>query len=631
MPERAGPLSLAGRVRESALPLGLFILGMIAAGWLGAAVEGRLARQAEERFQKVAEDVTRAVEAESRRVLADLTDVAAYATATRPLVHTDFHAFMVSSGKLSARPGVRAVAYAPHLTEASLGAYLNRLRFQEPARLRDGYPPFALTPPGPRADYFPAVMVEPPASRPGVVGYDLAANPDRLDAARRAFETGQPQASAPVSLSQDESSGLLSVLLTAPVYRAGALEGPHLPVWADLRAVVAMGYTPGLGLDRILPPDLPPGLAFTLYGDGTPDQVLHDHPAFRLPADPAGGLKGASVPLAEADMVRQLPFAGRLWTLAFGGLAEGRDPVSRATPYLLGAGAGMVALLLALLSATVIGEGRRLKERVAERTAALSAANRELDARRREAESANKAKSDFLALMSHELRTPLTAILGFSEMIRDQRMGPIGSDLYSEYAADIHKSGSHLLELVSDILDLARIEAGRGELAEEAVDLGDLVGQAARLLDDWAGRRGLELEVIPPAAPLVVRGDRRKLKQVVFNLLSNGIKFTPEGGRVSVHTGIDPQGQPELRVVDSGIGMSGDEVRRAIEPFTQIDSVLSRTVEGTGLGLPLVRALVGLHGGTFHLQSEPGAGTTAVVCLPAWRRAPDLAADQTEG
>ncbi|SDH64788.1 Signal transduction histidine kinase [Roseospirillum parvum] len=601
------------------MPLAVLIGGLLLSAWLGMELENRLAADSETRFQRAADGVSRAVAVEVRSALGDLSTVAAFATAHPDLDHATFHTFLTASRLLEIRPEVRAVAFAPHLTEATLSDFFEDLKRREPARRQSGYPPFSLVPPGPREDYFPAFLVEPPSGRQGVVGYDMASNPHRLDAFRRAFKTGQPQASGPVRLSQDAGKELISVLLTAPVFKAAALAQPDLVDWADMRGVVAMGYTPALGIGRVLPRALPPGLAFTLYGDGEPEQVLYDHPAFSLATVPDAVGQGPAVTRAEADLEWRIAVGGRMWTLAFSGCEAGRGALSRVLPWLLAGSGALAALLLALLTRSVLGEGRRLRERVAERTHALTVANQELDTRRREAESANKAKSDFLALMSHELRTPLTAILGFSEMIRDQRLGPIGTEYYATYAADIHSSGAHLLEVVSEILDLARIEAGRGELSEEPVDLGGLVEEAAGGLTEWAEGRGLTLRVMPPAEPIRARVDRRKIKQLILNLVSNAIKFTPGGGRVSVGVERDRKGRPAIIVRDSGIGMSQGDIERALETFTQIDSVLSRTVEGSGLGLPLVRALAELHGGTLELTSQPGQGTTATVFLPLWR------------
>lgn len=236
-----------------------------------------------------------------------------------------------------------------------------------------------------------------------------------------------------------------------------------------------------------------------------------------------------------------------------------------------------------------------------------------------EAESASRAKSEFLANMSHELRTPLNAILGFSEIIRSQVLGPVGVRKYLEYAEDIHRSGEHLLDIISDILDVARIDAGQSLLDEEIVLIGELVESSIMLVRESAARQGLEInaELAHDLPPILC--DRRKMKQVVINLLSNAVKFTEHGGRVSIRAWIDDAGGPVMEVSDTGIGMAAEDVPRVMEPFAQIGSPMTREHEGTGLGLPLVKKLVELHGGSIGVDTAPGRGTVVRVRLPTDR------------
>ncbi len=233
-----------------------------------------------------------------------------------------------------------------------------------------------------------------------------------------------------------------------------------------------------------------------------------------------------------------------------------------------------------------------------------------------EAEAANRAKAEFIANMSHELRTPLNAIIGFSEMMKEQAFGDLGDRRYREYANDIHNSGNHLLDIINDILDLSKFEAGKMELSTEPVDFVQIIQSSVHLLQESAERGGVSLvSIIPDTVPIVF-GDARALKQILINLLSNAIKFTRLGGEVFVEVKAMPSGEVHLIVRDTGIGIAAEDIPTAMAPFGQIDASFARRLEGTGLGLPIVKSLVEQHGGEFRLTSEPGVGTTATAVFP---------------
>jgi PAS domain S-box-containing protein len=234
------------------------------------------------------------------------------------------------------------------------------------------------------------------------------------------------------------------------------------------------------------------------------------------------------------------------------------------------------------------------------------------------AEYANRSKTDFLANMSHELRTPLNAIIGFSEVIEAGMFGPIGTR-YADYAHDIHESGQHLLEIINDILDLSKLEAGKFELHEVDVSVAAVVDQCLVLVRGRAEEGSVKVRIDIPDSLPKLRADRRAVKQILLNLLSNAVKFTPGGGSVILTARVCDGGCLNIAVADTGIGMSESDIKIALAPFGQIDSSLGRTHQGTGLGLPLCRSLIDLHGAELVIDSQPSEGTKIVVRFPKQR------------
>jgi signal transduction histidine kinase len=232
------------------------------------------------------------------------------------------------------------------------------------------------------------------------------------------------------------------------------------------------------------------------------------------------------------------------------------------------------------------------------------------------AEAANRAKSSFLANMSHELRTPLNAIIGFSDFMRCKALTP---SAHKEYADHIYASGIHLLQIVTDVLDLSRVEAGKMELNEDVVEIEPVVRASILIVSQRAAKDAIKLCVSISDSIPRIRADQVRLKQILINLLSNAVKFTPCNGEVNVNVNQSPQGEVVFAVRDTGIGIAPEDIPSIQKPFVQLDDVVTKRYEGTGLGVPLALAMAKLHGGSLHFESRPGLGTTVILTLPVER------------
>ena len=331
-------------------------------------------------------------------------------------------------------------------------------------------------------------------------------------------------------------------------------------------------------------------------------QNLHLH-SFWKHLDPFHGQRGLRVLVAAEAPI---PRGGRLELLAdLTGEARHLGDIGKQAFLVM---AGVLGFIAALGGTLVVRNGRQRQRHAAELAAAMAAA-----------EEASRSKSAFLANVSHELRSPLNAINGFSEIMAGEMFGPIGNGKYREYAKDIHESGNFLLTLINDILDLSKAEAGKLELQEEAIDIPRLASRVEKLVVERAGKAGIVLRNEVEGPLPAIRADERKLLQILLNLLTNAIKFTPSGGIVTLQAERSTDGGLRLIVRDTGIGIAPGDIAKVLEPFGQVDDPRVRRQEGTGLGVPLSKRLVELHGGHFLFESEPGIGTTVTVTLPGTR------------
>lgn len=547
----------------------------------------------------------------------------------------DMYSF--AKDRLAYYPGFQALAWVPTVTDDERATYLRRAE-------ADGLRGFdfteitgtgAVVSAAKRPYHMPMYFVEPYEGNEDLLGFDMASVSELRSTLTRAAHDGRlevidwhdPRGSA---YRNDKT-----LLLVQPVYRTDVAPGSD-------RSKMPLGYVVGLvSIDKLFGTTLrefttPAWLDTYLYQDidGKSEELVHIEPSvLRTPDMPPPVKEDIS---AGFKMMGQHKIGDRRYSIVVRPVPGTMDFDLGFVPW----GVALFGLALTLLLTRYIVvsryKQRQIEIAVVERTAELTRANEsnlqlereilertrvetELRAAKEEAEVANRAKSEFLAMVSHELRTPLNAVIGFSEMLTNEMFGPIGDNRYKGYASDIHDSGLHLLSLINDILDLSKVEANRFELSEEDLDLPILITEALHLVESKARIGGIRLVPALPVDLPRLYADGRAVKQVILNLLSNAVKFTPPGGRVTISAGVEAQGDFVLTISDTGIGIAREDQEKILKPFTQADSSLARRYEGTGLGLPLTKSLMELHGGRLELISERGHGTTVRARFPSVR------------
>jgi two-component system cell cycle sensor histidine kinase PleC len=361
-------------------------------------------------------------------------------------------------------------------------------------------------------------------------------------------------------------------------------------------------------------------------------------PAIKLLADVEGGTYGFTLFVALMIAAVTTTLSASIPVAVYGGILPLALTVGAVAALSRDLGASMLAVMtasafvfLVVLSGRLYGStlsGLRSRAEKDQILLELEEAKGNSDEARRRAEEANLAKSRFLATMSHELRTPLNAIMGFSEVMKNEVFGPHAYPSYRDYSRDIHDSGQHLLNLINEILDLSRIEAGRYELSEEAIQLSWVVSEASHMVSMRAKAKGQTItEAIDPSLPRLW-ADERALRQIVLNILSNAIKFTPPGGEISIKVGWTSSGGQYVSIKDSGPGIPDDEIPIVMSSFGRGSLAIKTAEQGSGLGLPIVKGLVDLHGGGFQIRSRAREGTEVIVTFPAARVMDTLAAVQ---
>ena len=562
----------------------------------------------------------------------------------------EFNTFIAPS--LERQPHIHLLGWAPRIVADDLPSRINQLRSRGVVDVID---PESGTPysEAPSRDMFPIVFGEPLPEGGINRGFDLAGNLVFRTAMAWARDSGLPTASRPVELVGNGRSGR-GILIFCPLYarysdpvdyvqRREALTG-YVVLALRIEDMVdwAVEHLPEFDLDiRLDDIGTAPARSFVYHYDA------RDRTSLAGPAEFIGDERFVfdRTPLQIATRAWEAQFAptdrfvGRFLSvqpaivLAIGLvltvlLAFYAQREARNTERIK----GLVRIRTTALEEEVdkrraaqaalrhrVDELEEIRDRLERQGEQLAEFARDLGRARDKADAANAAKSAFLATMSHELRTPLNAIIGFSELIRDELAGDIGDRKYCDYARDIHASGQHLLALINDILDVSKAEAGKLEINDETVNVAESVRSCIRLCRARADSAGADLVEELPADLPQLRADRRRLKQILINLITNALKFTGGAGTVTIRGFIDPDGRMAVEVRDSGIGMTEREIDKALEPFGQVDTAINRRHPGTGLGLPLTKSMVEVHGGHLVIESKVGQGTLVRAVFPAER------------
>jgi signal transduction histidine kinase len=621
---------------ERLLTILVFLLGIMIATGAFFAIQYHYRTKAQKAFEGPASQFTAVLTRAIDRYVDVVNSVGAFITATGDVDRWQFFDFIRET--LPRHPGIQALQWIPRVPVGQRAAYERRatadglfgFRFTEHNTL--GH----LVPAWERMEHYPVYFVEPFESNEAFLGLDLAADPRELEVLFLARDIGAMVATPRTSPMAEigDQPGFTVVL---PIYDSGSV-----PDSIEDRQETLIGFVRGIyRLGNLVTAALPvltapPGLDIYLYDleAAAGERLIYYHPSPLRRDGPA--------PVSEYEAFTGLftatshEFAGWRWSIV-------AKPVSSEFTYNVNSTAwgiwAITLLLTALLVQHLVSSQTRTHEierSVTERTAELSAANvaleseikerkrieNELRAAKDQAEVANRAKSEFLAMMSHELKTPLNAVIGFAEILSTENLGPIGKREYRGYAEDILVSGNHLLSLINDILDLSKIEANRFELYDETLDVAETLRSVLPLHQAKMADEGLKFDMHFAAPGHRLRADQRALRQMLINLLSNAVKFTPGGGGILVRGSTDVDGRYVLRVSDTGIGIAEEDQPKVLLPFNQVDSRLSRKYEGTGLGLPLTKRLIELHGGQLRLESALGNGTSVSLVFPKRRVMP---------
>ena len=574
----------------------VFVVGQAGTIMLArSAAEQASARQSSE-FEGQVDDALEVIEERLLGATVAIRALEGFFAADSEVSRREFHEF---ASALHENVTVRTLRFVKSVPASQIATLEEEVRSDTSVSM-EGYPQFEVHPETHHPEALVATYIEPLLDGNPTFGFDLGTDPARRAAIEKARDTGALVASRGVDLLSDSTKGVLLIL---PVYH-----GEGRPQSVQERASRFAGVVQVV-------------IAMDALGDGLPgvgDQIKLDiyDSGFEAALDDSSLLYRSSPPTDGEPMLtaeRRLPVGDRMWTVMVTGNPTGFNAFASIPTVITFAGT-LLTLALAITAFTLVDGRERAFHRARLLTAELREQAEHLRMARDRAIEADRLKTTFLANMSHELRTPLTAVIGLSSVLLKGTFGELGEKA-RDYVEMISGSGAHLLDIVDDMLDLARIEAGREDLTLEDIDLAQVIEDSLALVHPDAAAKGVKLTPPSILGPLPITADRRRIQQVLLNLISNAVKFTDRGGEAGVSV-TSRDGKVIVKVFDTGVGIPSDHIARVFAPFHQVDSSLARSRAGAGLGLALAKRLAEMHRGSLTVSSRVGDGTEFTLTLP---------------